>query len=109
MTKKKVTEFQAAEETLFLNKLYPYFREVQAHSGRILVYVLPAILGAFVINIPRFFDVLKVNVCEDYTHCGCGIVLRSVEKINIFWYSKSFKVNHIIMCMGMSKVHYFII
>jgi len=51
-----------------------YFREVQAHSGRILVYVLPAILGAFVLNIPRFFDVLKVNVCEDFTHCGCGIV-----------------------------------
>ena len=85
MTKTKVTEIQANKETLNLNKLlHPYFREVQAHSGRILVYVLPAILGAFVINIPRFFDVLKVNVCEDYTHCGCGVVYRLVEK-NVFY------------------------
>ena len=63
-----------------MNNLYIYFREVQADSGRILVYVLPAILGAFVINIPRFFDVLKVDVCEDFTHCGCGIVYRWATK-----------------------------
>ena len=91
MTKTKVTEIQAAKETLNLNKLNPYFREVQAHSGRILVYVLPAILGAFVLNIPRFFDVLKVNVCEDFTHCGCGIVYRLVGKKHIFGIQKVLK------------------
>ena len=74
MTKTKVTKIQVAEETL--NNLCIFLREVQADSGRILAYVLPALLGAFVINIPRFFDVLKVNVCEDYTHCGCSIVYR---------------------------------
>ena len=54
------------------------FREVQADSGRILVYILPALLGAFIVNIPRFYDVLTVNTCEDFTHCGCHIVYRLI-------------------------------
>ena len=51
-------------------------REVQGQSHRVLVYLLPAVCGALLINITKFFEVTNVNVCEDFTGCDCGHVIR---------------------------------
>ena len=54
-------------------------REVQGQSHRVLVYLLPAVCGALLINITKFFEVTNVNVCKDFTGCDCGHVIRWVK------------------------------
>ena len=28
------------------------------------------------VNITKFFEVQKIEVCEDFTHCGCDVITR---------------------------------
>ncbi|XP_023326789.1 G-protein coupled receptor daf-37 [Eurytemora carolleeae] len=48
-----------------------HYHSVQDQSLRSLNYILPSILAAIVINIPRLFDIEVVTNCVDHTSCGC--------------------------------------
>ena len=52
------------------------FREVQGKPSRVLFYILPAVFGAIIINITKFFEVEFKEHCEDFTHCGCEKIFR---------------------------------
>ena len=39
---------------------------------RALMYILPCILIAMVLNIGKFFEAETVSYCMDFTSCGCG-------------------------------------
>ena len=51
-----------------------HYREVQGRSNRVIIYILPALLGAIIINVTKFFEVEAIMFCEDFTHCGCGVI-----------------------------------
>ena len=53
-----------------------HYREVQGRSNRVIMYILPALLAAVIINITKFLEVETVEYCEDFTHCDCGVVFQ---------------------------------
>lgn len=61
----------------FLAVTKPHHR-LQQQQHRSLYYILPCVLLAIVINIPKFFETETVEYCIDFSHCGCG---RTTEKI----------------------------
>ena len=53
-----------------------HYREVQGRSNRVIMYILPALLAAVIINITKFFEVESFTFCEDFQHCDCGVVTQ---------------------------------
>ena len=53
-----------------------HYREVQGRSNRALMYILPAMVFAVIINITKFMEVEVVQHCVDFTHCGQQIVTQ---------------------------------
>ena len=51
-----------------------HYREVQGRSKRVVMYILPALLAAIMVNVTKFFEVTTVEFCIDFTHCGCGVI-----------------------------------
>ena len=39
-----------------------------------ILYILPALAAAFLVNITKFFEIETVHFCTDYTACNCGVV-----------------------------------
>ena len=33
-----------------------------------------AVSAAIIINISKFFEVVKLTHCDDFSHCGCGVI-----------------------------------
>ena len=50
-----------------------HYREVQARSKRVVFYIIPAILGAVIVNITKFLEV-KTEVIE--CRCDCELIRR---------------------------------
>ena len=53
-----------------------HYREVQGRSNRVIMYILPALLAAVIINITKFFEVEPMKYCLDFSHCDCGIITQ---------------------------------
>ena len=53
-----------------------HYRQVQAQSYRALAYIIPALLGAIVINITKFMEVEPAEMCIDFSECNCGIAVE---------------------------------
>ena len=53
-----------------------HYREVQGRSNRVIMYILPALLAAVIINITKFFEVESDEYCIDFTHCGCHVISK---------------------------------
>ena len=53
-----------------------HYREVQGRSNRVIMYILPALLAAVIINITKFFEVESFTFCEDFQPCDCGVVTQ---------------------------------
>ena len=51
-----------------------HYREVQGRSKRVIMYLLPALLAALVVNLTKFFELTTEELCIDFTHCGCGVI-----------------------------------
>jgi hypothetical protein len=49
-------------------------REEQGRSNRVIIYILPAVIAALAINVTKFFEVEALQFCEEFTHCGCGVI-----------------------------------
>ena len=52
------------------------YREVRGRSNRVIMYILPALLAAVIINITKFFEVESFTFCEDFQRCDCGVVTQ---------------------------------
>ena len=50
-----------------------HYREVQAKSKRVVLYILPAILGAVLVNITKFLEVKTVRIL---CRCDCELIRR---------------------------------
>jgi len=46
-----------------------HYREVQGRRNRALMYILPALACAVIINVTKFLEVEVAEYCVDYTHC----------------------------------------
>ena len=51
-----------------------HYREQQGRPNRSLYYILPALVTAICVNIPRFFEIEPHVYCEDYSGCGIPLV-----------------------------------
>ena len=51
-----------------------HYREVQGRSNRALMYILPALACAVVINMTKFLEVEVAQYCVDYSHCNLQLV-----------------------------------
>jgi len=49
-----------------------HYRTVQDKPGRSTWYILPSILAAVLMNIPRFWDTEVLTKCWDFSQCGCS-------------------------------------
>merc|ERR1712198_98764 len=47
-----------------------HFRQVQTQNYRVLVYIIPAVLIAVLVSLPRFVEVETVNLCIDLRNCS---------------------------------------
>ena len=72
-----------------------HYRGMQGRSSRVIFYLLPAFMVTIVVNATKFFEIRIVDVCIDYTHCGCGIIS------NYYWLVLIDIINHFII----SKYH----
>ena len=50
-----------------------HFREVQGRAHRVLVYILPSLLTAILVNSTRFMEIQIVTFCYDFSDCNCGM------------------------------------
>ena len=53
-----------------------HYREVQGKRNRVIMYILPALVAAVIINLSKFWEVRLLTFCEDFQPCGCGIVTQ---------------------------------
>jgi len=67
-----------------------HYREVQGKPSRVLLYILPAVLGAVIINITKFFEVTFTEHCEDFTHCGCEPILSKYHTLTPLRLNKNY-------------------
>lgn len=51
-----------------------HYREVQGRSNRALMYILPALACAVLINMTKFLEVEVAEHCVDYRHCNLQLV-----------------------------------
>ena len=51
-----------------------HYRELQGRNKRVILYLLPALMAAFAVNVTKFFEVSTVEYCVDFTHCECGVL-----------------------------------
>ena len=53
-----------------------HYHQVQAQSYRSLVYIIPALAAAVLINITKFMEVEPAELCTDFTDCNCDVVIE---------------------------------
>ena len=53
-----------------------HYHQVQAQSYRALVYIIPALAAAVLINITKFMEVEPAELCTDFTDCNCDVVIE---------------------------------
>ena len=53
-----------------------HYREVQGRSSRVIMYLLPAFMVTIAVNATKFFEIRIMDLCVDYTHCGCGVISK---------------------------------
>jgi len=68
-----------------------HFREVQGRSNRALMYIVPAMAFAVLINMTKFMEVEVAHYCVDFTHCDQALVTeQTFHKVtdlrNNVWY-----------------------
>jgi len=63
----------------FLAVTKPHHR-FASQQDRALLYILPCLLAAVIVNVPKFFETETVELCINLTHCGCGMTAEKIVR-----------------------------
>merc|ERR1719317_32531 len=67
-----------------------HYREVQGRSSRVVIYLLPAFMVTIAVNATKFFEIRIVDLCVDYTHCGCGVISNKYHQLTEMRLNKNY-------------------